>query len=688
MDFRLLGPLVARADDGSDIPLGGPKQRAVLGLLLANAGRVVDTDHIVEELWPESPDEPSRKTAQAYVSRLRGQLGEHGAADAIQARPKGYLLRAAGIRIDAREFEHVLANARVILATDPAEAGRLLTKALRLWRGRPFEDAYPTAELEREAARLEEQRRAAMEVWAEAELAAGRHREIIGELRRVTQDNPLDEHPWALLMLALYRSGRQGEALGMYVEVARVLSEELGVEPGSELADLQRRMLHQDPSLELLPSAPAPCPAGSRQRLGRRRIFAAAIVMTLVAIISVAFFLRPWDAERTAPRPAARFAVPQGAIEIVAAGARVWVMDPTVAILTSVNDQGATARYELPAVPSAITAGMGYLWIASEESGLLAKIDPATGRTLSTVDGLDLTGAALAAGSDAVWVIREHVIPFLRVDPDNLGVEPQWFRDGFGGPAGPRVSASDGRLWASNAYIGRVMSLDPTRPESEDFAGDPRIAEHAARSILSDHESVWFSQPTNGSVTRIDATTGEVSAIVLVGRTRASGFGRVVAPYALAAGPGGIWVALPDDGKVVLLDDDSGAVLAELGFERPTSITASVGGVWVLDEGANELIQVMPETCTRLPFIGPGADLRGCDLSGAVLVGVDLTGADLRWAELHLAAAQRANFTDADLFGADLSSAALDNTTWGGTRCPDGTFSEQRGGTCAGVRRP
>ena len=173
-----------------------------------------------------------------------------------------------------------------------------------------------------------------------------------------------------------------------------------------------------------------------------------------------------------------------------------------------------------------------------------------------------------------------------------------------------------------------------------------------------------------------------------IGGASGPGFGLIVAPYGLAAGPGGVWVALPREGKVVLLDDDSAEVIAEIGVDTPVSITATVGNIWVLDEERNEVVQISPESCTPIPFIGPGADLRGCDLSGKVLVGVDLTGADLRWADLRQAAIQSADLTGTDLSGASLVGAALDFITWEGTRCPDGTLSDRHRGTCSTRRTP
>jgi len=252
MHLRVLGPLEAVADEGTNIPLGGPKQRAVLGLLAAGEPHAIETDRLIEELWPDSVSEANRKTVQAYVARLRAA----GLADAIQSGPSGYRLDIDIVTIDAGEFEDALTRARERLAVRPGETADLLWDALRLWRGRPFEDAFQAAALELEVARLEALRVVAYEAWAEASLAAGRHREILPDLRRIAEDYPLLEGLWASLIVAEYRSGRQAEATASYAAVTRRLWDEVGVEPGSELADLHRRMLNQDPTLDPPPGAP------------------------------------------------------------------------------------------------------------------------------------------------------------------------------------------------------------------------------------------------------------------------------------------------------------------------------------------------------------------------------------------------------------------------------------------------
>lgn len=683
MQFRVLGPLRASSDAGTEIPLGGPKQRAVLALLISSPGRSIDTDRLIDELWPDEANPSNRKTVQAYVSRLRAAFADHGAPDAIRPRPNGYQLDGA-YPTDAAEFEAALSRARMMIASEPRDSFAVAAEALRLWQGQPFEDAYPARQLELEATRLGEQRLAACEIWAEAGLAAGQHQQIVPDLRLIAEANPFRERLWELLMLALYRSGRQAEALNTYVEVARQLREELGVEPGTELADLQRRMLQQDPVLASPRPPPAPVDVATRPASSRRRGLRVAlgVAVAVAVIVFAVLIVRPESRSGPLPLTAERYAVPAGASEVAVARGRLWVLDPTSPTITVIDPSaGRMTTRTMPGKPSAIAGGLGAIWLASEEQGAIWKIDPLTGATLGTSDGLDLQDPQLAVGIDALWVVREHAVPFLRVSAGNLEVEPLTFVDAFGGPAQPDVAFADGRLWASNALIGEVITMDPTTGDFR-FAGDARISDHVVRSIVADREAVWISQPTNGSVTRLDLADGSSAATVPVGGTTGRGFGRVVDPYGMSAGPGGIWVAMPRDHKVVLLADDTAEVLAEIRFQVPTSVVAAAASVWVLDAGSHELVRVRPETCVTLPTIGPGADLRGCDLSAKAPIGVDLNGADLRWADLRFALLQQVDLTGADLYGADLTGADLDGLTWDSTRCPDGSMSDQHGDDC------
>jgi DNA-binding SARP family transcriptional activator len=258
LEFGLLGPLEARRDDEL-LELGGMQRRALLAVLLLNANHVVSVDRLIDELWGESPPATAAHTIQVYVSQLRKLFGEEGAALATQ-RP-GYVIRLEPEQLDLNRFEGLLAEGRDALGrTDPEAAAQKLHEALGLWRGPALADFGFEPFAEAAIARLEDLRLAALEDRIEADLLLGRHQEVIGELEELIAANPLRERLRAHLMLALYRAGRQAEALEAYQATRRVLVDELGIDPGARLQELERAILNQDPALDQAPRAEAAAP--------------------------------------------------------------------------------------------------------------------------------------------------------------------------------------------------------------------------------------------------------------------------------------------------------------------------------------------------------------------------------------------------------------------------------------------
>jgi DNA-binding SARP family transcriptional activator/pimeloyl-ACP methyl ester carboxylesterase len=260
VEFGVLGPLEVTAE-GRSLGLAGTRARAVLALLLVHANQVVSSDRLVEELWPGQPTDKATDSLQVRLSELRKALRSAGEADRLATRPPGYLLRVEPGELDAPRFEQLAAEGAAALAAgDAATAAQRLDQGLGLWRGPALAgfDTVPSARAE--AGRLEEQRLAALEARAEALLACGRPRDLIAELETLTAAHPLRERFWYQRMLALYRAGRQADALRAYRELRDILVAELGIEPGPELRELHARILRQDP---VLASPGVPQPAGS-----------------------------------------------------------------------------------------------------------------------------------------------------------------------------------------------------------------------------------------------------------------------------------------------------------------------------------------------------------------------------------------------------------------------------------------
>ena len=258
-EVRLLGPVQAvRA--GREVPLGGPRQRAVLALLVLEAGRVVPAGRLIEELWRGNPPPGAAVTLRSYVSRLRSALAPEMP---VVARGGGYAISTGPDQLDASRFERLVAVGHDALALGRAvAAGARFREALGLWRGPALADVLEVEPLALEAARLEELRLAATEARMEADLAAGLHAEVTGELERLVAGHPLRERLWRLLMLALYRGGRQAEALDAYRRARAMLVQELGLEPGEELRELEQAVLLQE--------IPPPAPEQPRHNLPAR----------------------------------------------------------------------------------------------------------------------------------------------------------------------------------------------------------------------------------------------------------------------------------------------------------------------------------------------------------------------------------------------------------------------------------
>ncbi len=243
LEIRLLGPFEVLHGGGS-ASVSGSKRHCLLALLALRRGRVVPVDALIEALWGEELPDAPRNALQHHVARLRAVLGQ----EALVATPDGYALRQANV--DALRFEELLADARVALREDDARAGAdAVAFALSLWRGPALHGLTETPWFEAEARRLEALRVDALEEQFEAALALGEHREIVSALRAALDDDPFRERLWGQLMLALYRSGRQANALEAFHEARRALAEELGLEPGPDLRRLQEAILSQDPAI-------------------------------------------------------------------------------------------------------------------------------------------------------------------------------------------------------------------------------------------------------------------------------------------------------------------------------------------------------------------------------------------------------------------------------------------------------
>ena len=285
LEFHILGPLEARVG-GAPARLGGPRQRAVLAILLGHANEVVPAERLIDDVWEDEAPETAANVLQGYVSHLRRTLGR----DVIATRGRDYAIRLDDGALDLHRFERLTAGAVAALNEGrPADASAALRAALALWRGPALSDLLDVSAVARIGARLDELREAALERRIEADLACGHDADAAIELSQLIEEHPLRERLRALHMLALYRCGRQADALAAYRAARTTLVDELGIEPSRELQDLERAMLAQDPALMPGAHEPSARPPPAAAMATAATVLAAALTPeSLGALVAVA----------------------------------------------------------------------------------------------------------------------------------------------------------------------------------------------------------------------------------------------------------------------------------------------------------------------------------------------------------------------------------------------------------------
>jgi DNA-binding SARP family transcriptional activator len=391
VDYRILGSFEV-SDGGAPVTPGTGRQRALLALLLLRPNETVQSETLVDELW-ESPPPSATKILQNYVSQLRRTLGD----GVLVTRGRGYALRVEPGEVDVDRFVAQLEIGRRALATnDPELAAATLRAALELWRGPPLVDFADERFAQADIDRLEELRLAALTERIEADLALGRHEELIGELEALARRYPFQERLIAQRMLALYRSGRQAEALEVYRGARHALVEQLGIEPGASLQALERAILQQDPALDLRHRGTSRDTRITSARPHRRgRLLAAATVaIAVIATATVGLVLRGGGEADTRVDPA-------GAVALI---------DPRSNTLTH--------RVAVGLFPTAVATGAGYVWVLNQNDTTVSKIDAASRRVVRTIgltEDNNRAGTAIAYGYEAAWAGEGDAATLTRI---------------------------------------------------------------------------------------------------------------------------------------------------------------------------------------------------------------------------------------------------------------------------------
>jgi DNA-binding SARP family transcriptional activator len=397
--MRLLGPFEARLEGGDVVSLGGLRQRALLAILTLHANEVVSVDRLIDELWGEHPPSTGVHTVQVFVSRLRTALGSAG--ERLITRSPGYVLELGVDEIDAVQCERLYSSACAALAAGEAgDAAARLRDAAALWRGPPLADFTYEPFAQAAIARLEELRVSCREELVEAELALGRHAELVADLEAFVREHPFRERPRGQLMLALYRSGRQAEALEAFHQARRALVDELGVEPSGALRELEQAILQQDESLRApsqLPTHAAPKTErdeGSNEPAGAE-IGPKSEIVRRSATVLVAELEPAADGDPERARTLVRFGRDRAEGLIARHGGNVvaGLGGEVVAVFglpITREDDALRALSAADAVRSDLTTDSG-----AEAGGLLVRVGVDSGEVVGEVTG-DLFGEPLA----------------------------------------------------------------------------------------------------------------------------------------------------------------------------------------------------------------------------------------------------------------------------------------------------
>jgi DNA-binding SARP family transcriptional activator/streptogramin lyase len=587
VEFRVLGPLEVSAA-GRPLSLGGRKQRTVLALLLLHANELVPRERLIDALWEEAPPAEAEASLRVYVARLRKLL-----AAATNGRPiletnaNGYILRVEPETLDLERFRRLVAHG------DFAEA-------LELWRGPALADLAEEEWARRESGVLEELRLNALEERIDADLAAGQQSDLIAELEMLVDEHPYRERFLRQLMVALYRCGRQPDALRAYVRARDELRERFGLEPTRELKELERQILVQDPALDRLQTPDveaATSRRGSRFRRGALLAVAVGVVLVLAAtMLALA---------REAPEPTAE--------AVALKGNSVVGVDP---------DTGRVlGEVPLGGRPSGLAVGLGSVWVGNVDDETLLRVNPRTRRVVETI-GLGAAPTELAVGGGSVWVLSLEANALLQVDPSiNQAVEtiPLPPIEPFVGASHiSQIAFARGSLWLRTwPPTAALMRMDPrthsitivrrdvVRISSNgqslwallgieanrvqrlyppgDVIGLDRVGSIPGLSgLAADERAVWVTSRggvvprwAEGTLWRIDPTTGRVISSIVLEHASAG----------IALGPKAVWI-VSIDGYVLRVDPDAERVTRKiaLGLYPPNvsgTIVAGAGGVWV-----------------------------------------------------------------------------------------------------------
>jgi YVTN family beta-propeller protein len=583
VEFRILGPLEVHDVDGS-VPLGPAKERALLAVLLLQASAVVSRERLIGELWGESPPPTAAKALNVHVSQLRKRLARNG-DDLIVTRPPGYALIVDADRLDSARFERLVAEARDRVANgDLASARKLLREALSLWHGPALDGVELESVARNEVGRLDELRIAALTDRIDCDLALGMHEQVIGELAGLVAEHPLKERLRGQLILALYRAGRQADALQAYRDAREKLVGELGIEPSAALQRLEQAILNHDPALEApagltrsgRPRPPPPtansptvaAPSRSPARLFRRRSPAYVAIVFVAGLLVAAAIVALHRGRHTARFDlAARSVAEIDAREVAVAG-----------------------DIALSGTPVRVAAGNAGIWVANSAEGTVTRIDPSTRSVVRTIPvGNDVTD--LVTTPNAVWALAAQDSELVRIDPSTDGIVARIHVLVRPNPIGFTSIQSAG-LAVSQSFVyvnglSTVWKVDErTNRVVGKFAGDGFSECALVDGALWTVDVRSISSGGSYQLQRRDLNTNNVTGTLDLNDDTVG----------VVATPAGVWAA-ETNGTILHLDPTDGSLIGstEVGG-RPTAIAVAGDSIWVADSAADRIVRVDSET--------------------------------------------------------------------------------------------
>ena len=563
MEFRILGPLEV-VEDGRPVSIRRGKEQALLAYLLLHANEVIPSGRLIDALWDERPPPTASKILQNAVSHLRKELGD----GRLLTRDPGYVLRIEKDELDVQRFEQL------------AKEGRG-EEALALWRGTPLLGLTDERFADDARRHLEEQRLAVLEDRIDDDLAAGRHAELVSQLEQLVGEHPLRERLQGQLMRALYGAGRQADALEAYRQARKTLSQELGLEPGPQLQELERKILTQDPELAPRPStrrAARPPSARPPRRLALLGL-AGAVLLTGAAFGVVHAF----DGSTT---------------PIVVTPNSVAVIDPGRNRVVKVLPVGNT--------PRGIAVGRDSVWVANSANGTVSQIDIDKLQMVKTI-GIGAQATDLVEAYGRVWVttgIDNSVVP---IDARSGGVQDTIPLSNDPTASAFAVTAGADALWVASGD--RLLKVDPSTGTI--VGGHVGVQHPRSGCCIGIHDlafgegAVWLAD-TSQTVVRVSPRGNGVTGARELG----------VIPTALAVGYGAVWVALPDPTRPLAalweVDPATVRVAHTITLGKGTSILLSLdvavgaGSLWVTNYEDGTLVRVDPKTLTVIETIKIG----------------------------------------------------------------------------------